>query len=181
MAISKIVYKETAQSSPVTWMDATTATAEASDILSPKTAMLADGVMTTGTGSGGGSSAVTGTITAQSGGATISFGATFSSYLFFIEMTDASKTALVNTGNTNSRTYAFTGMYPSPNINNSAPGNCMTTYRVKPSTLEFVYSQTSINASTGTSSINISTADLNGGANYMYIGYTYNYTIIPLS
>lgn len=53
MAISKIVYKETAQSSPVTWMDATTATAAASDILAPKTAMLADGVMTTGTGSGG--------------------------------------------------------------------------------------------------------------------------------
>ena len=35
-------------------MDATTATAAAADILSPKTAMLADGVMTTGTGSGGG-------------------------------------------------------------------------------------------------------------------------------
>ena len=37
-------------------MDATVATATASDITSPKTAMLADGVMTTGTGSGGGGS-----------------------------------------------------------------------------------------------------------------------------
>ena len=35
-------------------MDATTATAAAADITAPKTAMLADGVMTTGTGSGGG-------------------------------------------------------------------------------------------------------------------------------
>lgn len=35
-------------------MDATPATAAAADILAPKTAMLADGVMTTGTGTGGG-------------------------------------------------------------------------------------------------------------------------------
>ena len=56
MAISKIVYKESANATPVTWMDATTATAAAADITAPKTAMLADGVMTTGTGSGGGGS-----------------------------------------------------------------------------------------------------------------------------
>ena len=54
MAISKIVYKESANATPVTWMDATPATAAAADITAPKTAMLADGVMTTGTGSGGG-------------------------------------------------------------------------------------------------------------------------------
>ena len=54
MAISKIVYKENAEATPVVWMDATTATAAAADITAPKTAMLADGVMTTGTGSGGG-------------------------------------------------------------------------------------------------------------------------------
>ena len=56
MAISKIVYKESANATPVTWMDATTATAAAADITAPKTAMLADGVLTTGTGSGGGGS-----------------------------------------------------------------------------------------------------------------------------
>lgn len=54
MAISKVVYKSSASATPVIWMDATPATAEAADITSPKTAMLADGVMTTGTGSGGG-------------------------------------------------------------------------------------------------------------------------------
>lgn len=55
MAISKIVYKANASATPVTWMDATPATAAASDIIATKTAMLADGVLTTGTGSGGGS------------------------------------------------------------------------------------------------------------------------------
>ena len=49
MAISKIVYKASASATPETWMDATTATAAAADIIAPKTAMLADGVVTTGT------------------------------------------------------------------------------------------------------------------------------------
>ena len=54
MAISKVVYKSSANATPVVWMDATSATAAAADITSPKTAMLANGVVTTGTGSGGG-------------------------------------------------------------------------------------------------------------------------------
>lgn len=47
MAISKIILNG------VTQMDATIATATAADIIAPMTAMLADGVVTTGTGSGG--------------------------------------------------------------------------------------------------------------------------------
>ena len=47
MAYSKVIFNGN------TIMDATTATAAAADITAPKTAMLADGVMTTGTGSGG--------------------------------------------------------------------------------------------------------------------------------
>lgn len=54
MAISKVVYKASASATPVVWMDATTATAAASDIISPKTAMLKNGVVTAGTGSSGG-------------------------------------------------------------------------------------------------------------------------------
>lgn len=63
MAISKVIYKSSPNATPETWMDATPATAAASDIIAPKTAMLADGVLTTGTGSGGGgaSNVVTGT------------------------------------------------------------------------------------------------------------------------
>lgn len=54
MAISKIIYKQNAQDTGTVWMDATPATAVAADITAPKTAMLADGILTTGTGSGGG-------------------------------------------------------------------------------------------------------------------------------
>ena len=51
MAISKVIYKSSASAQGVTWIDATPATAAAADIISPKTAMLADGVVTQGTGS----------------------------------------------------------------------------------------------------------------------------------
>lgn len=50
MAISKITYKSSPSATPETWMDATAATAAASDITSPKSAMLANGVVTPGTG-----------------------------------------------------------------------------------------------------------------------------------
>lgn len=53
MAISKVIYKPSASAQGVTWIDATPATAAAADIISPKTAMLANGVVTQGTGSGG--------------------------------------------------------------------------------------------------------------------------------
>ena len=66
MAVSKVVYKSSANATPVVWMDSTPATATAADIISPKTAMLANGVVTTGTGSGGASNIVTGTFTASS-------------------------------------------------------------------------------------------------------------------
>ena len=58
MAISKITYKASPSATPETWMDATGATAAASDITAPKTAMLADGVVTVGTGSGNGNANV---------------------------------------------------------------------------------------------------------------------------
>lgn len=53
MAISKVIYKSSSSATPATWMDATTATAAAADIIAPKTAMLADGVVTEGTGTSG--------------------------------------------------------------------------------------------------------------------------------
>ena len=53
MAISKILYKASASASAEVWMDATPATASAADITSPKSAMLANGVVTVGSASDG--------------------------------------------------------------------------------------------------------------------------------
>lgn len=65
MAISKFIYKSSSNATPVTWMDATGATADASQIIAPFTAMLKDGVVTQGTGSAGLSNIVTGTFEGQ--------------------------------------------------------------------------------------------------------------------
>ena len=110
---------------------------------------------------------------------TISFGETLSRYMFLIEMTDDSKTTLASSGNASARSYAFTGLCPSPGINNSAPANCMTPYRIKPSTGEMSYSQSTVN--TAASSISIGCADLNGGAHYLYRGYSYNYYVVEVT
>lgn len=53
MPVSKVIFKASASATPEVWMDSTTATALAEDITAPKTAMLANGVMTEGTGTGG--------------------------------------------------------------------------------------------------------------------------------
>lgn len=68
MAISKVIYKSSASAQGVTWIDATPSTAAAADILSPKTAMLANGVVTQGTGSG--ASTPTGNINITQAGVT---------------------------------------------------------------------------------------------------------------
>ena len=72
MAISKIIYKSSEFATPEVWMDATSATATASDILSPKTAMLADGSVTIGTMVYGASNIVSGTFTGSTAGAGLS-------------------------------------------------------------------------------------------------------------
>lgn len=111
---------------------------------------------------------------------TISFGETISKYLFLIEMTDASKTTLSGSGNASPRSYAFTGMYPSPGVGNNAPATCMTTFRLNASTSELSYSQTTLSNAT-TSSITISAVTLSGGAQYLYRGYSYNYYIVEVT
>lgn len=96
MAISKIIYKTSPQDTGTVWMDATPATAAASDITAPKTAMLADGVLTTGTGSGGGGGLEyetgTWTPTLDTHNANISFSTTHTSrpmYAMIQDVTDA--------------------------------------------------------------------------------------------
>lgn len=186
MAISKVVYKSSSSATPVTWMDATSATASASDITSPKTAMLANGVMTTGTGGGGvGIEVVKGTFTVYpdqivDNTYTINFGKTFSKYLYLIEMTEESKTTLLSSGQTSDRMYSCMGTYPIPQINNITPSYNFLSVRVKPSTSSTSVTAPSSSSGVATSStITFPTSNLNG-ANQLYRNYSYNYTIVSL-
>lgn len=70
MAISKVIYKSSPSAQGEVWIDATPATAAAADITAPKTAMLANGVVTQGTGSGSGGITPTGNINITQAGVT---------------------------------------------------------------------------------------------------------------
>lgn len=124
-----------------------------------------------------------GTFTTDTNGTyTLSFGKTFESYLYYIEMTDDSKTALKNTGHTSARMYACMGIYPKNKFDgNDYPYNAYAAYRVVPSTDEMSLStSTQATAIDGSSISFTNVADTGSGANNLYRGYSYNYYIVEI-
>lgn len=124
-----------------------------------------------------------GTFTTDDNGTyTLSFGKTFSSYLYYIEMTDESKTALHNTGQNSARMYACLGIYPKNKFNgNNYPYNAYSAYRVNPSTDEMSLSTSTQASAIDGSSISFNnTAITASGANNLYRGYSYNYYIVEI-
>lgn len=122
---------------------------------------------------------VTGTVTATGTTCTISFGKSFSSYLFVVEMTDASKTELMNSGSANVSPFAWFGLYPKREINNSQNDIRWALARIRPSTGEM-----SSNVAEGRmtdSTITFSVTDISvSSPGSMRTGYSYNYTIVSL-
>lgn len=147
MAISKVVYKSSASATPVTWMDATPATALAADIMSPKTAMLADGVLTTGTGSGGGGGLVyeTGTFTPTTDieRPSISFSNSHSGLAIYVNMIDISETTATTDSGVVFSLINWYSMYGT-----SLPASGLVRYGL----VNYLY-KTSSNANTGTAYI----------------------------
>ena len=112
---------------------------------------------------------------------TLSFGKTFSKYLYYIEMTDESKAALHNSGQTSAKMYACLGIYPKNKFNgNDYPYNAYASYRVNPSTDEMSLSTSSAASDIDESSITLYNNALSGGANALYQGYSYNYYIVEI-
>ena len=128
-----------------------------------------------------GSNAIKGTITPDSvGTVTINFGKTLNKYLWFLEMTDASKTSLLASGINLVKAYANIGAYPMPGISSDTPSKGYFTYRVNPSTQAYTTSTYNYDCATSTG-LTFGTCEASTNyANYLYVGYTYNYTIIPI-
>ena len=125
---------------------------------------------------------VKGTFTAPSSGSyTLNFGKTFSKYLYIIEATDETKTAIVNSGASNYRPYCWIGSYPQPEINNKGSyGGVTWTYN--PSTNGYANAryETTPNDFTATS-ITLTTADITGSASYSLLrGCSYTYYIVEI-
>lgn len=111
---------------------------------------------------------------------TISFGRTLSKYLYYIEMTDDSKAALHNSGQTSAKMYACLGMYPANGFNGSSAPNWYMSYRANPSTNEISSSSTAVASAISNSSITLGLNAITGGANSLYRGYSYNYYIVEI-
>ena len=119
---------------------------------------------------------------AQGAECTINFGKTFSRYLYFIEMNDASKTTLLASGESGAKSYARCGVVPSVAIGNVDAGLSYWSQRINPATSEQTYSAISnyvVNA-TGSSITFKSANSISSGAHYLYAGYTYNYYIVEI-
>ena len=112
---------------------------------------------------------------------TLSFGKTFSRYLYYIEMTDESKTALHNSGQSSAKMYACLGIYPKNKFNgNDFPANSYASYRVNPANDDMTLSTSASATAINESSITLGNTAISGGANSLYRGYSYNYYIVEI-
>lgn len=127
-----------------------------------------------------GESIVTGTFTVPDVDPyVIQFGKTFTSYLIMIEMSDDSKSTLLNSGATNYCGIRYLGMYPAAVIDNNTLYG-MVTFVYNPS--NGASSSANIGATSfDGSSVTIPTKPVTGSATVRLIkGYTYNYVVVSL-
>ena len=109
------------------------------------------------------------------------FGKTFNKYLYYFEMTDESKTALMNSGSTaTDNTFALLGAYPTPNIDSTpATTYSMRTYvNVSNSTVARGTSTDGVQSCDPTS-MTLQCRGLSTTTAF-YRGYTYNYYIVEI-
>lgn len=110
----------------------------------------------------------------------INIGKTFSKYLYYFEMTDDSKTALHNSGQTAARMFACIGAYPNAEFDEGSDTFGYYSVRVKPSDGTIDKSASASPSAMDGSSITIPISAISSGANAFYKGYTYNYYIVEI-
>ena len=110
----------------------------------------------------------------------ISIGKTINNYVWYVEMSEASKSALMETGNSEKKAYAFLGKYPTPQINNKSLSNTsFWSFRVTPSTGD-INTLIGYVAQIDNTGITIGAGAVGGAANALVRGYTYNYYIYEI-
>lgn len=117
-----------------------------------------------------------------SGNYVLNFGKTFSKYFYIIEMTDESKTALLDTGINNIKVFCTFGVHPLRSVNNvTATSSNRVNCRLNPRTGEV---SMSINGNpvtaTDSQSITCNYGAINLSAYYLFNGYSYNYYVVEI-
>ena len=134
----------------------------------------------------GGARFLSGTFTVPSDASSpyvLPFGKTFNKYLFFIEMTDDSKSSLIGeTSITASKGYSMYGIYPNRTINNKIDANNAAVYVLNPSTGNISRTTGNLNSSGSKTQLGLECDSLSTGAAVrVYKGMTYNYFVAEMS
>ena len=142
-------------------------------------------LLAAGSGGGGsGAEVIKGTFTIPDSGSsyTLEIGKMLEKYAYIIELTDASKAALMDTDIDNTRTFLTYGIYPSPSMGSDTLNNINANVRVNPHTgaVTGSFNSTPVTGISG-SQFALSCGAVASGAYVMFHGYSYNYTIIDLS
>ena len=110
---------------------------------------------------------------------TINFGKNIERYVLLIEMTDGSLENFANAGITINRAYTLLTMRGVKSIGDLSVGHNALTTRYNGSSINFS-NASSFNA-LNTDSFSIYPSNLStGSANTLYVGYSYNYYVIPI-
>ena len=113
----------------------------------------------------------------------LSFGKTFSKYLFIIEADDDSKSAIMETGMSYNRAYMFIGTYPGIKITSDSIRYQTIVERVKPSNNVLALDNAGLSTYTlSGSSITIPCSALSNtnAPSFLYQGLTYNYHVFEI-
>ena len=112
---------------------------------------------------------------------TINFGQSFDKYMFYVEMTEDSKTDLLGTEIDGSRAFMLFGTSITPNCKGYTYNNNFLAYRVNPSTKATSYSGNNPKG-IDNSSMSLPSYDVSASAtNALFKGYTYNYYIVEIN
>lgn len=132
----------------------------------------------------GGAQFVKGTFTVPSDSGNtyvLTFDKTFRKFLFCIEMTDESKTELLNTGINAAKLYSLFGLVPTSSIATYSPSvGSYGGYRINPSTKDTSSIYNSLSASDSTSITIPCSAISSAQTNVIYKEYSYNYYIVEI-
>lgn len=130
---------------------------------------------------GGGSSAnvETGSFTVPDQGSeySVTLQNKFAECMIFVEASDESKTAILGSGQSAPRAFAFLAHFPGLDINDGKTPEYVFAYRINPSSGDLSFANAENYLLYGDKSMTISVGTFGTGANYFYRGCTYNYVI----
>ena len=118
--------------------------------------------------------------TGNTSGHRISFGKTFSKYIYFVEMTEESKATLMASGQDAHKMVACCGIYPRVMVGDVPVVNGFASYRVNPTTSATSQSTSAALSSIDNTSIVLPNSAITGGSNSLYRGYSYNYYVVEI-